>query len=267
MAAGGVQKNLSGTNLAQLPLLLPPLPEQRKIAAILTSVDEAIEGTQAVIEQLGVVKKAMMAELLTRGIPGRHSKFKATELGEVPADWEMTTLGGTCHIVTGRLDSNAATSNGKYPFFTCSQQTLQIDQYSFDCEAILFAGNNAMGVYSVKHFKGKFDAYQRTYVIRIKDDSLTYSYLKFRLEYGLEQLTRLSTGTGTKFLTMQVLNPLVVPLPPIEEQLKIGGLLGSTERRISAEQGMLDALKAIKSALMSVLLTGEVRVHPDEDAA
>src|ERR1017187_6447872 len=76
----------------QFGLPLPPLPEQRKIAAILSSVDEAIEGTQAVIDQLQVVKKAMMADLLTRGIPGRHKKFKQTEIGEVPEEWEVGSI-------------------------------------------------------------------------------------------------------------------------------------------------------------------------------
>ena len=70
--------------LRELNLLLPPLAEQKKIASILSSVDEAIEATQAVLDQLHVVKKAMMAELLTRGLPGRHTRFKQTEIGEVP---------------------------------------------------------------------------------------------------------------------------------------------------------------------------------------
>ena len=72
---------------------VPPLGEQRKIAAILSSVDEAIEATQAVIDQLQVVKKAMMAELLTRGLPGRHTKFKMTEIGEIPEAWEVRPVG------------------------------------------------------------------------------------------------------------------------------------------------------------------------------
>ena len=75
--------------IPRVPILLPPLPEQRKIAAILSSVDEVIEKTEAVIEQLQVVKKAMMQELLTRGLPGRHTRFKQTEIGEIPEEWEV----------------------------------------------------------------------------------------------------------------------------------------------------------------------------------
>ena len=72
---------------------MPPLPEQRKIAAILSSVDDAIEKTQAVIDQVQAVKRGLMQELLTRGLPGRHTRFKQTEIGEIPESWELLSLG------------------------------------------------------------------------------------------------------------------------------------------------------------------------------
>jgi type I restriction enzyme S subunit len=86
------QPNINAAEYASLSMPLPPLGEQRKIAAILSSVDDAIEATQAVIDQLQVVKKAMMAELLTRGLPGRHTRFKQTEIGEVPEEWDVVSL-------------------------------------------------------------------------------------------------------------------------------------------------------------------------------
>ena len=70
-------------------LSCPPLPEQRKIAAILSSVDDAIDKTQAVIDQVQVVKRGLMQELLTRGLPGRHTRFKQTEIGEIPEEWDV----------------------------------------------------------------------------------------------------------------------------------------------------------------------------------
>jgi len=80
---------------------VPPLPEQRKIAAILSSVDDVIESTQTAIDQLGVVEKAMMAELLTRGIPGRHTRFKHTEIGEVPEEWDVVPLNTVSEVAYG----------------------------------------------------------------------------------------------------------------------------------------------------------------------
>jgi type I restriction enzyme S subunit len=97
IATPGVsQANINRERLRALPVLVPPLGEQKKIAAILSSVDEAIEATQAVIDQLQVVKKAMMAELLTRGLPGRHTRFKQTEIGEVPQEWDVVRIGEVC---------------------------------------------------------------------------------------------------------------------------------------------------------------------------
>lgn len=79
--------------------------------------------------------------------------------------WKDAFLGDIVDFRTGKLDSNAATEGGLYPFFTCSPNTLEINQYTFDTEAVLLAGNNANGVFPVKYYNGKFDAYQRTYVI------------------------------------------------------------------------------------------------------
>jgi len=82
-------------------LISPPLSEQKRIAAILSSVYEAIEKTKAVIEQTKVVKKGLMQELLTRGIPGRHKKFKKTVIGEIPEEWEVVRLRDIAKVQTG----------------------------------------------------------------------------------------------------------------------------------------------------------------------
>ena len=84
-------------------------------------------------------------------------------------NWKSISLGELANITTGRLDSNEAVEKGKYPFFTCSPTTFRIDDYAFDCEAVLLAGNNASGVFPIKYYMGRFNAYQRTYVITSKD--------------------------------------------------------------------------------------------------
>jgi len=77
-------------------------------------------------------------------------------------DWRTEKLGDIARFKTGKLDSNAAVLGGKYPFFTCSQETLRTNTFSFDTECVLLAGNNAAGIFPLKYFDGKFDAYQRT---------------------------------------------------------------------------------------------------------
>jgi len=81
------------------------------------------------------------------------------------SDWPIVSLKEIVDFKTGRLDSNQAEEGGRYPFFTCSPTTFQINKFAFDTEAVLLAGNNAAGVFSVKYYKGKFNAYQRTYII------------------------------------------------------------------------------------------------------
>jgi type I restriction enzyme S subunit len=84
-------------------------------------------------------------------------------------DWPTAPLANLADIKTGKLDSNAAVLGGRYPYFTCSPETLTIDRYAFDCSAVILAGNNANGIFCVKWYSGKFNAYQRTYVITSKD--------------------------------------------------------------------------------------------------
>ena len=137
-------------------------------------------------------------------------------------------LGELVAFKTGKLDSNAAKLNGTYPFFTCSQETFKTNTYSFDGEYVLLAGNNANGIYPLKYFTGKFDAYQRTYAIRSRDDELLLNrYLYYALRLQLELLKSISTGAATKFLTLTILNDLSVPLPPLPTQRRIAAILSA----------------------------------------
>ena len=88
LAAGSTFLEVSKRAVRGLRVSVPPLPEQRKIAAILSSVDDAIEKTRVVIDQVQVVKRGLVQELLTRGLPGRHTRFKQTEIGEMPEEWD-----------------------------------------------------------------------------------------------------------------------------------------------------------------------------------
>ena len=102
------QASLNRKDIGAFPVYLPPLPEQRKIAAILSSVDDAIEKTRAVIDQAQVVKRGLMQELLTRGLPGRHTRFKRTETGEIPDDWRVVRIAQIGAVEAGRQRSPRA---------------------------------------------------------------------------------------------------------------------------------------------------------------
>jgi type I restriction enzyme S subunit len=112
-------------------------------------------------------------------------------------------LSKICHIKTGKLDANAAEENGIYPFFTCAKEIFKINTYKFDLEAILLAGNNASGDFNVKIYNGKFNAYQRTYVIYLKDEwkgRVDINLIYLQLELYLIELKTMSQGSNTKFI-------------------------------------------------------------------
>lgn len=153
---------------------------------------------------------------------------------ELDDNIENVKLEDICDVRTGKLNSNAAKADGEYPFFTCSREVFRIDKYAFDCEAILLSGNNASGDFDVKRYSGKFNAYQRTYVVTIKDefrDKLDYQILQTTLENNLASLIYQSIGGLTKYLTLGMITSIEIPLPPLEIQREIVARI-KTERAI-----------------------------------
>src|ERR1035437_3767331 len=166
-----------------------------------------------------------------------------------PRKWPQENLETVFHFRTGKLDSNAAVASGQYPFFTCSRENFRIDTFAFDCEALLLASNNASADYSVKHYKGKFNAYQRTYVITLRDERNSYDYSRFVLEHRLTELKRISKGTNTKYLTMELLNRIRVQVPPIELQREFARRAGVVEKLKTAQRASLAELDALFATL------------------
>ena len=159
-------------------------------------------------------------------------------------------LGDIAKFTTGKLNSNAAQDNGKYPFFTCAPEALKIDDYAFDTEAIILAGNNADGNFHIQHFKGKFNAYQRTYVIESSDENKVYTkYLYYALKTCLLHFKQISQGSATKFLTAKILNSFELPIPEIEIQKKIAGTLGNLDKKIKTNEAINENLADQAQAL------------------
>lgn len=165
-------------------------------------------------------------------------------------EWDELSLGDVVSFKTGKLDSNAAEENGQFPFFTCSPTTLAINSYAFDTEAVILAGNNANGVFSIKHYSGKFNAYQRTYVIEPLDTkAVSCRYVYFVISHMLGHLKELSIGSATKFLTKTILNALQVRVPSKFEQDEIALLLSALDDRITLLRETNATLEAIAQAL------------------
>lgn len=203
---GAAQPQITRQSLSPIKILLPPLAEQQRIAALLDTADRILKQRESAIAKLDQLAQSVFVEMFG-SINGNEKKFEQMKLTEF------------FKFKTGKLDSNAAIENGIYPFFTCSKEDFAINEYAFDEEALLLAGNNATADYSVKHYKGKFNAYQRTYVINLAESNNSYAYAKACLQLKLIQLKSVSKGTNTKYLTMGIFREMTMNVPPKNLQI------------------------------------------------
>lgn len=149
---------------------------------------------------------------------------------KLPQGWKRVKLGTLVNIKTGKLDANASSADGKYPFFTCSVQALKISSYSYDCECVLVAGN---GDLNVKYHNGKFDAYQRTYIIESMDkNKLDVKYLYYFMSKYIDVLRAKSIGGVIKYIKLGDLTDAKILISPLEEQKRIVSILEKAEDAI-----------------------------------
>ena len=155
-------------------------------------------------------------------------------------------VGEITKIKTGKLDANASSADGKYPFFTCSKDPLRINSYSYDCECVLVAGN---GDLNVKYYNGKFDAYQRTYIIEDNSNGLLYMpYLYHFLEGYIGELRKQSIGGVIKYIKLGNLTDVLVELPSIVEQKYIVNLMNISLELIELRKKTIDKLDSLVKA-------------------
>ena len=149
-------------------------------------------------------------------------------------------LGDLTKIKTGKLDANASSEDGAYPFFTCSKEPLRISSYSYDCECVLVAGN---GDLNVKYYNGKFDAYQRTYIIEDNGSNKLYMpYLFFFMDGYVEELRKLSIGGVIKYIKLGNLTDAQIELPDIQRQKEIVTVLKKAKSIVDARKNELQSL-------------------------
>ena len=166
----------------------------------------------------------------------------------------MAKLGDYVNIKTGKLDANASSKNGYYPFFTCSIEPRRIDTYSYDCECVLVTGN---GDLNVKYYNGKFDAYQRTYIIESQNkDVLSVPYLYCFLDRYVEELRKQSIGGVIKYIKLGNLTEAKIQMCPIAEQNEIVTNLDKVNTLISPRKQQLSKLdELVKSRFIEMFVT------------
>ena len=157
-------------------------------------------------------------------------------------------LGDICQITTGKLDANAQVTNGMYPFFTCAEQPFQINTYAFDTEALLISGNGANLGY-INYYKGRFNAYQRTYVL--DNFKVNIQYIKCALKVLLPQRIAIEKSlSNTPYIVLSTLSEMTLPMPNIKEQRIIVNLMQFLERRLSEQAKLSGCYNKLKQYLL-----------------
>lgn len=163
-------------------------------------------------------------------------------------DSRYVRLGDICQISTGKLDANAQVDNGIYPFFTCAEQPFKIDSYDFDTEALLISGNGANLGY-INYYKGKFNAYQRTYVLDTFSENIQYVKCALKVLL-LKRIAIEKSSSNTPYIVQSTLSELRLPIPDKTFQNNIADLMLSFERKLSNEVALNNFYNILKQYLL-----------------
>ncbi|PWV97398.1 type I restriction enzyme S subunit [Paenibacillus cellulosilyticus] len=275
--------SLNRNNLYNIEVPVPPLTEQRKIADILTTVDNAISKTEAIIEQTERVKKGLMQQLLTKGIG--HLKFKQTDFGEIPENWGVCLLDEVALRKSGHTPDKKKSNywSGDIPWISL-KDTSRLDNRFIDettdytttdginnSSAVLLPEGTVVISRDATVGKSGIMRYpmatSQHFINYICGDRLFNWYLYYDLQYRKQLFERIAVGSTIKTIGLQFFKELKVAVPPIEEQKHISQILNSMDDKIDKEILKLSKIQTLKKGLMQVLLTGKVRVKVDDPEA
>lgn len=224
--------HLYGEHLKAIKTYNPTLPEQQKIANLLSLLDDRIDTQNKIIEKLQSLIKGIAQHCIKESTSGNT----------------YVKLGDICQITTGKLDANAQVDNGIYPFFTCAEQPFKIDSFAFDTEALLISGNGANLGY-INYYKGKFNAYQRTYVLDLFSENI--QYIKWALKVLLPKRIAIEkSSSNTPYIVLSTLTDLRLPIPCKSKQSFIANLMQSLERKLSNQIAQYDSYNYLKQYLL-----------------
>ncbi|RZN64318.1 MAG: restriction endonuclease subunit S [Candidatus Methanoliparum thermophilum] len=264
------QKNVNKGIVENFKIPLPPLSEQKKIAFVLSTVQEAKEKTEDVIKALKELKKSMMKHLFTYGpVPveeAEHVPLKETEIGLVPEEWEVVRLGDVVEIHDKeRVPLNSAERSkmiGLYPYCGANGIIDYVNNYIFDGEFVLLAEDGGFWrkfENTAYLMEGKFWVNNHAHIIRaIENRSINRFLLYWFIFDNIEKYT---SGTTRKKLNQNVMKKILIPLPPLSVQQKITSILSAIDQKIEAEENKKKALEDLFQSMLHHLMTAKVRVN------
>ena len=282
--AGSTRSKLTQTMLKRVSLPVPPLEEQHKIASVLFAIDEAIQKTEEIIEQIKTIRQGLRQDFFTFGVneSGELRSFdqtKETYLGPVPENWNLLRIDDICSHVVDCPHSTpdyaeegiivvrtSEIENGKFdptdaPRVTEEGYRERISRLEPIPGDVIFTREAPIGE-AFKIPEGmKLCLGQRIVQLRPKDDTLNPDFLVELLYSDMMQswFERSARGTTSKHINVEDIENMKIPIPPLDEQQRIDSVLGTYRNNIETEQEYLSTLKFLKQGLMQDLLSGTVR--------
>lgn len=262
--------------LGKINIIVPSIKEQEKIASILSTVDEQIDNFDALIEKNKELKKGLMQTLLTKGIG--HTKFKKTEIGEIPEEWEINNLGNIVEVISGATPKtnineywdngdiywatpSDITSNGKYISVTektitenglrnCSAKLLPIGSILMSSRATI--GERCINTVPMATNQG--------FKSLVCKDGINNEFIYYYVDILKEKLIGLASGSTFLEVSKKVVEDIKIVIPSLEEQEKIASILSEVDKKIDGYENKKQKLEELKKGLMQQLLTGNIRV-------
>ena len=227
---GSAQLGININSVLNQKILIPSLLEQEKISNLFKNMDNLIKFHQHKLILLNKYKEGLIKYIFDR-------------IYEFP----NVSLQDICSIKTGKLDANAMTTNGQYKFFTCAKQDYLTDTFAFDGDAILISGNGNVG-YS-KFYSGKFNAYQRTYVLDKFNEDIFY------IKYFLDEFLPLRISSekkdgNTPYIVLSTLSNMTIKFPDFNTQKIIVNILSKLDKKINLSEERFKLLSRLKNFLL-----------------
>lgn len=253
-AVGATMLNLNTSILSDVPIELPNINEQNRIVKKISAFDDLIENNKKQIKLLEEAAERLYREwFVDLHFPG-YENVKIVD--GVPEGWKKVGLSNIAPIITGKKDANFGTQNGNYLFFTCSQEPIKAPSYSFDCDAVILAGN---GDFNVKLYRGKFEVYQRTYVFSpFEADNLYLLY--FAVVDSMGQLFQGASGSTIKFLTKRMLEEIQVYVPKEDIKCKFNTIIENYQLKIELLKKQVELAKESRNRILPKLMSEEIEV-------
>ncbi len=251
---GATIMHIPGQKLKEVVIDKPPLGVQRRIGYYLESFDNLIENNQ---KQIKLLEEAAQRLYKRWFIDLRFPGYENVKIVDgVPEKWEKVSLAEIAPIVTGKKDANFGINSGKYLFFTCAQEPIKAPSYSFDCDAVILAGN---GDFNVKLYRGRFEAYQRTYVFSPYNSNNLY-LLYYAVKDNMCQLFQGASGSTIKFLTRRMLEDILVFVPDEKVLIQFNRNCELFQKKIEALKAQIILAQEVRDRLLPKLMSGEIEV-------